>query len=407
VGNFPIQVRAKDAKSTKTIGVIVSNYLNRPVDPPPPETADYYVATAANGGSDSNPGTISQPFLTINKATSVMTSGQLCYVRAGTFAERITSLASGGGSWATATRIFGYPSESVTIQPGSGSACINFDSVTENWLHFKNLILDAVNITSGVPAVKLRGTNVHHVRLEDIEAKNAPGLGSGVLVNAPSHHCEIIGGRYHDNGLIVENSAAYGMYIESADNLIDGCEVDANGGYGIHIYSSTGGADNNVVRRCRVHNNSVTAIFARSGITAQNGTGTLIYSNLIYDEPGEAGIYISSGAVSVKIYHNTVYSNTASGIKLRNACDLTEIINNITFSNGTNIDRSGDTNTTQSNNVTTDPSFVDGATPPYNFHLQSGSAARNVGTNLQATVPTDYDGVAHDTVPDVGAYEFV
>jgi hypothetical protein len=32
VGNFSIQVVARDAKSTKTIGVIVSNYLNRPFD---------------------------------------------------------------------------------------------------------------------------------------------------------------------------------------------------------------------------------------------------------------------------------------------------------------------------------------------------------------------------------------
>ena len=41
VGNFPIQVRARDAKSTKTIEVTLSNYINRPATNPPCPEANY------------------------------------------------------------------------------------------------------------------------------------------------------------------------------------------------------------------------------------------------------------------------------------------------------------------------------------------------------------------------------
>ncbi|MBF0457090.1 MAG: hypothetical protein HQK99_04260 [Nitrospirae bacterium] len=66
--------------------------------------ANYYVAT---NGSDSNPGTISQPFLTIQKCASTAASGSVCYIRAGTYRETVTP-----NSGITITS---YNSEQVTI----------------------------------------------------------------------------------------------------------------------------------------------------------------------------------------------------------------------------------------------------------------------------------------------------
>lgn len=53
---------------------------------------DYYVAT---NGSDGNPGTLDQPFQTIQKAASVVVAGDAVYVRAGTYRETVTPARSG------------------------------------------------------------------------------------------------------------------------------------------------------------------------------------------------------------------------------------------------------------------------------------------------------------------------
>jgi len=53
---------------------------------------EYFVAT---NGNDSNPGTITQPFLTINKGTSVAVAGDTVSVRTGTYAERVKFYSNG------------------------------------------------------------------------------------------------------------------------------------------------------------------------------------------------------------------------------------------------------------------------------------------------------------------------
>jgi len=48
--------------------------------------AEYHVSKS---GSDSNPGSSSQPFLTIQKAATVMQAGDMCTVHAGTYREEV------------------------------------------------------------------------------------------------------------------------------------------------------------------------------------------------------------------------------------------------------------------------------------------------------------------------------
>ena len=46
-----------------------------------------YVATTSMGGDDTNAGTITSPFATVNKALSVMSSGDTCIIREGHYDE--------------------------------------------------------------------------------------------------------------------------------------------------------------------------------------------------------------------------------------------------------------------------------------------------------------------------------
>jgi len=76
------------------------------------EAADYFIAT---DGSDSNPGTMAQPFATFAAADAVVAPGELVYVRGGTYTEP----AELGASGRVGERYEGYPGERVLLQgPG-------------------------------------------------------------------------------------------------------------------------------------------------------------------------------------------------------------------------------------------------------------------------------------------------
>jgi len=70
----------------------------------------YYVATT---GSNSNSGTQSSPFQTIQKCASIASAGDTCLIRAGTYRETITPANSGTAS--APITFAPYNGESVTV----------------------------------------------------------------------------------------------------------------------------------------------------------------------------------------------------------------------------------------------------------------------------------------------------
>src|SRR5208283_2602272 len=90
--------------------------------PSPALAADYYVSPS---GSDSFPGTLSQPFLTIQKAASVMEAGDTAFIRAGTYRE--TVIPKNSGTQNAPITFMPYNGESVTV---SGADAIPASSWT-------------------------------------------------------------------------------------------------------------------------------------------------------------------------------------------------------------------------------------------------------------------------------------
>src|SRR5258706_2067191 len=72
--------------------------------------SNYFVAV---NGSNANPGTLAQPFATIQQAANVAQAGDTVYIRGGTYRETVTPAHSGT---AAAPIIFEpYNGESVTV----------------------------------------------------------------------------------------------------------------------------------------------------------------------------------------------------------------------------------------------------------------------------------------------------
>ena len=83
-------------------------------------TADFYVSP---NGSDSNPGTLDKPFGSLSKAYSVMTPGQLTYIRGGhyyTTNDRSAMLTDRSGTAGNYIKIWAYPGETPIFSPASG-----------------------------------------------------------------------------------------------------------------------------------------------------------------------------------------------------------------------------------------------------------------------------------------------
>src|SRR5439155_3786087 len=100
--------------------------------------ATYYVSLT---GSDSNPGSLSQPFATINHGVSVLRPGDTLYIRAGTYAEELVDAIPGGTSWTSPVTVAAYPGETVIIRPNSSSAegILYFAASSEKYIIVKGL----------------------------------------------------------------------------------------------------------------------------------------------------------------------------------------------------------------------------------------------------------------------------
>ncbi|MBW2589649.1 MAG: hypothetical protein JRD71_02825 [Deltaproteobacteria bacterium] len=87
-----------------------------------------YVAT---NGSDANPGTLAEPFATIQHAINVMYPGDICYIRGGTYREEV-DLSGVAGEFGAPITLTHYQDEEVIL---SGTV-----PITSNWTqHSKNI----------------------------------------------------------------------------------------------------------------------------------------------------------------------------------------------------------------------------------------------------------------------------
>jgi len=379
---------------------------------------NYYVAT---NGSNSNPGTISQPFRTIAKGVSMLTPGKTLLVRSGTYAESLQGTIPGGTSWSSPVTVEAYPGETVTLQPPSGAGCaLHFQGSNEQYIIVQGFIIDAKNVTTD--AIKITSGSgtaadaANHIKITNCEVENA--IGQGIITTDGANYNQFINLNVHGNGGVAQGAGSHdshGMYISTAYNTISGCTIYDNGGRGIQLcdWGTPDTVNNNVVTGNRVYDNGLNNDGGGPGISVASGDNNIISNNVVYGN-SDGGIQIEYYApANNQVVNNTVVNNPGpdfGGIYIGPATSGGAAINTL-VENNISYNNTGPGNFTDLGASTTKITNLFGINPLFvnmagnDFQLQAGSPAINVGTAANAP-STDVDGVPRPQGAgvDIGAY---
>ncbi len=371
--------------------------------------ATYYTAGT---GNDANPGTLTQPFRTLKHGVSVLQPGDTLYVRAGTYAEALIGTIPGGTSWANPVTVAAYPGESVTLRPKSGPDSVLMFFGKEQYIFVNGFIIDARNISHDAVKITVDGHGhaARYICLQSCEIKNPHE--QGVLVTDKASGNQFLNLSIHDCALDGKRHSMrldhyHGFYIATDHNLIQGCTVYHNAGYGIHCYDDSGVSVHDNVICGNISCNNGVAGYSAAGIILSSGSNNLAYNNIVYGNV--YGIDVDDYAVNTGVYNNTVYGNRHYGIYLGPHSRYTSVANNIAYKNGWSPDliNNGGGHAWLSNNLNgVDPMFLNEAA--YDFHLTAAStAAIDTGITIPC-VCTDFGGTPRPqgTAYDIGAFEY-
>ena len=329
----------------------------------------FYVAT---GGNDTNPGTITQPWRTIQKAANTAILGSIVYVRAGVYNERVTINVSGSATDGSIT-FRNYPNETAVLD-GTGLTV----PAAENGLF---LIADRSYITikgfeirnsktatrDRVPVgIHIRGTS-HHIQIRNNKIHHIEHNGTWA-VGTDAHGIAVYGTSSTEsiNNLIIDGNELYALKLGSSESLVvngnvDGFQItgntihdnnnigiDAIGFEGTSPDPATDQARHGLIARNVVYqinsygNPAYGTDRSADGIYVDGGRNIVIERNIVHhcnigielasEHQGKATSYIT-------VRNNFVYLNDVVGISmggydtLRGSTENCTIVNNTLFRN--------------------------------------------------------------------------
>ena len=307
---------------------------------------DYYVATT---GSDSNPGTMDQPFATVQKGADTAVAGDTVYLRGGTYAIT-TPKTSGAGilfsksgtSDTNRIKYWAYPGEAPLLDFSnmtlSTTGYTMGVSVTGSWLHFKGIEECCVpmnTFSNNGFAVDSGGNdifellNMHH------------NSGNGIFIGSKGA-----------GGHLVLNCDAHDNY-DATSNQGQGQNAD---GFGVH-YQTAG--DSTILRGNRSWWNSddcYDLINQEVPVIVENnwafGCGYATYGTYNPTDGNGNGFKMGSSKTGIRhlVQNNVAWKNKASGFYANHSSGGNTWYNNTSFQNGTQYNMlaspAGDPNTT-------------------------------------------------------------
>jgi parallel beta-helix repeat protein len=268
----------------------------------------YYVDKDSSGGtcSDTNPGTETQPWCTIQKAASTLTAGETVYIKNGTYPEIVTVQNSGtAGNYIT---FKAYPGHKPHIT-GDGSCSWNgvLNISAKAYIKVDGLELSRQPCyDAGSPGWVIYIASGSHIELTGLDVHHPGGQSEHIQVLGESNYVNI------NNNTVREGKCASGIDIYtkgdgtgSESGRPQYIEITYNNVYSINpTYDACGigaGIATERVDYADVHHNNVNT--SRMGLDIGCGKNNTINNNIITD--CETGIAIS-GNEETKIFSNTV-----------------------------------------------------------------------------------------------------
>ena len=270
--------------------------------------ASYYVSTA---GSNSNPGTLAQPFRTIQVGITAAAAGDTVFVRALTsggaqmvYAERI-SFSGKNGTAAAPITLRNYPAD----VDGTGAAV--FPAIDQTGVTPPAGFTALLTITNG------SYINVMGLEFRNYQTADETVLPIGIYINGSGTGVHLIGNKVHhiyqnESTLYNGNANGFGIvvYGTNATTAVDQLVIDGNQVYSLRTGQSESLSLNGNVTNFQVTNNIVHdcnnigidcigyeqkklgAIVARNGVVR----GNLVYNIDSQYNPGYGGNFAGSFA---------------------------------------------------------------------------------------------------------------
>jgi hypothetical protein len=372
-------------------------------------------------GSDSNPGSETRPFRTIQKAADSVKPGDTVLVDDGVYA-------------------YSGPNDCH----GKVVVCVSRGGAPDNWVVFRSKNKWRAKVDGGDgkagAGFEVRG-GASYVRIQDFEMTglaNADGSAGGIELFDGGSYFQAIGNHIYNIGRVCTNTSngQIGIYIKADNVLVEGnlihdvgrltpgqrgCQPSNNywQNHDHGVYHSAG--DHVTIRNNIIYNIKQgwsIQVWPKSRAHMNILNNTIAFGNqndgklgaIVMRGPSRDGMNVSDSTIANNIFYgvNTaaIWMGSASGEKPTRLANV-RISNNI-ISNGVllfaekNVDASG--LTLADNLEKTDPKFV--APAAFDFRLRSDSPAIDAGLALPG-VANDYDGRVRPRGGrvDIGAYE--
>ncbi|MFO0754189.1 MAG: right-handed parallel beta-helix repeat-containing protein [Thermodesulfovibrionales bacterium] len=238
--------------------------------------AEYYVAPS---GSDSNPGTLSQPWKTVKKAAGTLRAGDTAYFRAGTYQEYNVTFSNSGSSGSPIT-LKGYPGETAVIDGANYG--IVFEIQNRDYI-----TLDSLTIRRG---------NLANIRI----AYDYPATGITI------QNCDLKEFVANDNSATVYINTSGAENILIQNNVIHDVQGYHGNAAGIIVFK----AGTLTIRNNVIYTTNIGIYYKHS---TSNGKVTTIENNLIYDQD-RWGILVSKSDAVIR--NNVIRDTVAPGIQI-------------------------------------------------------------------------------------------
>jgi hypothetical protein len=408
--------------------------------------ATYYVSP--KGSDASGTGTINTPWLSLNKALSRVSAGDIIYMRGGTYnyGKTGTTISGKNGSTGNYINIWAYPGESPVIDYSNQTFSSQLKGIyvtNSSFIYIKGIRVTGISqpLADIAQYGLFLNNNVSNCIFEQVETDHIGGWGICVydnvsdiqFINCDSHHnADPHSGDYGGGDNYGGSDGFECGSLTSTNITLKGCRFWSNSDDGVDLRLAEGSF---TFENCWSFWNGYIPGTSTTGGNGEgiklSGTGIehnvtetrRLVKNCLVFENRLVGIEDSpdDGYVGHEVYNTTVYNNGYQGINFE--YDAPAIIKNcISYMNGSAhndiLDWQYSREVTNNNNSfdlsvkVDDADFVsvnsagmdgprqaDGSLPDVNFlKLAKGSDLIDAGTD----VGLPYDGKA----PDLGAFEF-